>query len=479
MLDKPPGARYSVGGEPSDVRGAGVMLTVTCGDCGQKFGAPPKLLGKRVRCSKCGGAISIPVSQPSEPASPLDDLSTAELQGGSGPPPAYGAPPPAYGAAPPAYGPPPASYGYGAPPMAPSPYLQPSGWPAAPPARRGPRRRRQNWVSIVVAVGLLGFFGVLLIGFIIALQWGVGKYNDSQKFTADVVAVPNFPALPPARKVSPSGVTVSFVDLGSVPGNTSRTPGATMTMRVYLPPGEHPPRSLPCVLVAPAGSNLMTGNQLDDDGYHAETLPYAEAGMAVVMYSLDGGLPPGIESRGDEAMGRAIIDAYPKFRAARAGLVNGRNAVEFVLARLPQVDPQRIYCAGHSSAGTASLLLACHEPRIRACIAYAPASDVPDHLSEVLALPTSSWHLPGLKKFSRESSPNSYLDHYHCPVFLFHARDDSRIEFATSLTFAEQLKQHGVNVTFSQTGVGDHYESMIDPGIPRAIEWLEQLPPRR
>ena len=43
---------------------------------------------------------------------------------------------------------------------------------------------------------------------------------------------------------------------------------------------------------------------------------------------------------------------------AQAGLVNARNALEFVLARVPEVDPKRIYAAGHSSAGTLALLFA-------------------------------------------------------------------------------------------------------------------------
>jgi dipeptidyl aminopeptidase/acylaminoacyl peptidase len=248
-------------------------------------------------------------------------------------------------------------------------------------------------------------------------------------------------------------------------------PGGSMGMRLYLPPTDAPPQSIPCVLVAPAGTNLLVGCDMDADDYHDETLPYAEAGMAVVFYSLDGGLDM------EEASNSEFTAAYRKFRAAHAGVVNGRNALEFVLRKVPQVDPRRIYTAGHSSAGTVSLLMAEHEPRLAGAIAYAPCTDVETRLQEI----SNNWILrssfPDLKSFLKQSSPKTHVSHVGCPLFLFHASDDSNVPVSETNAFATQLRAAGKAVEFHTVPTGDHYDSMIQAGIPKAIEWLKQKNP--
>ncbi len=294
--------------------------------------------------------------------------------------------------------------------------------------------------------------------------------NDgSGLFPVASVPVPSFPPqLPPPRRL-PDGTNMYFVDLKH--SAQGKTPGSQMAMRIYLPAGNHAPKSLGCVLVAPAGSNLLRGNPMDADDYHDETLPYAKAGYAVIFYSIDG-----ILNDPDNATGLEFIRAYNEFNAAHAGVVNGRNALEFALTRLPQVDPNRIYCAGHSSAGVLSLLLAEHEPRIHGCIAYAAASDVELRLREVTEDPQLGKLIPDLKTFLKQSSPKTHTKHFQCPVFLFHAVDDSNEPYSTSVAFAKQLRDEGKNVTFKSSPRGNHYQSMIRTGIPLAITWLNQLP---
>ena len=143
-----------------------------------------------------------------------------------------------------------------------------------------------------------------------------------------------------------------------------------MTLYFYLPPGDHPPGSLPCVLIAPAGSILITGMDLGE-GDRKEHLPYVRAGFAVLSYSLDGHVPDR-----KAASDAQIRQASQEFLAAKAGLTNAKVALEWLTARVPEVDADRIYAAGHSSAGTLALLLAENEPRIKKCAAFAPRSDV-------------------------------------------------------------------------------------------------------
>ena len=188
----------------------------------------------------------------------------------------------------------------------------------------------------------------------------------------------------------------------------------------------------------------------------------------MVSYSLDGPVsgPP------EQASNQDFARAYAAFKAAQAGLVNGRNALEFVLARLPEVDPQRIYAAGHSSAGTLALLLAEHEPRIKACAAYAPCIDLESRLAQLVKDPTAPLILPGIQEFVIRSSPRTHEQSLNCPLFLFHAQDDTNVPFGDSQAFANSLRQRGRSVELVTVPRGGHYDAMLTDGIPRAIEWL-------
>ena len=65
--------------------------------------------------------------------------------------------------------------------------------------------------------------------------------------------------------------------------------------------------------------------------------------------------------------------------------------------------------------------------------------------------------------------------HIRSPVFLFHARDDDDASFAATESFGQSLKALGQNVTFVPVDDGGHYDSMIEVGMPKAIEWLRSL----
>jgi dipeptidyl aminopeptidase/acylaminoacyl peptidase len=63
-----------------------------------------------------------------------------------------------------------------------------------------------------------------------------------------------------------------------------------------------------------------------------------------------------------------------------------------------------------------------------------------------------------------------------CPLFLFHADDDGNIPTEDVAAFAEAVKRTNANVTFARVPTGNHYDSMIEQGIPQAIRWLQSLP---
>ncbi|MCB1229548.1 MAG: DUF4190 domain-containing protein [Verrucomicrobiae bacterium] len=318
------------------------------------------------------------------------------------------------------------------------------------------------------------------------IGWFFIQYYQEQQLVRerDTIAVhlaetpvPAFPELPPFSRLEPSEVRVCQFQL-PLDDEQGGRPGFQMSFRIYLPAREAAPKSLPCVLVAPAGTNLLSGADLDDldeFAYHDEALPYAEAGIAAVLYSIDG-QDPSEELEDETAKVEAMKKAYLAFKAAGAGVVNGRDALELVLARLPEVDPARIYSAGHSSAATLSLLLGAHEPRLAGSLAYAPATDLEAHFGDLLTGFQSAILFPDLRRFARDSSPVSHLDTLDRPVFLFFADDDRLVSPASAKAFTDRIQAINPGVTVKTVERGGHYQSMIGEGIPAGIEWILSQP---
>lgn len=317
---------------------------------------------------------------------------------------------------------------------------------------------------IVAAVSIVPI--VIVIG--IVVLGSVGGGGSSGAGIPDVANVKVqqdiFPQRPTFQPSFPSGVQLARTRL------TGSGPGEQTQMNIYLPAGEHAARSLGCVLVAPAGTNLLVGNSLDGEDYHDETLPYAEAGFVTIQYSLDGAVAD-LETASDGEFSAA----YKLFKAAGAGTLNTRCVIEFVKARLPEVDPTRIYTAGHSSAGTVSLLAGEYHPDVAACIAYAPCSDTEAFHADISGAFGVNLLLPGIKEFDRQFSPIGNVKKLKCPLFVFQARDDSVVEAAETKRFVHQARAHNQQVEYVEVDFGEHYDSMIQQGIPRAVQWLKNI----
>ena len=347
---------------------------------------------------------------------------------------------------------------------------------ARPQPSRGKKSGRMSTGKIMALVGGTAM-GLLLLccggGYYFissALKLPAASAAASQPFPVATLKTPNFPELGAPQIIPQTDIRVFHVDLTAA-NIQNPQPAARMKMQIYLPPGEHAARSLGCVLVAPAGTNLLTGNDIDAPDYHNETLPYAQAGYVAIFYSLDGGITDNADDSTDE-----MAAGYTQFSAAYAGLANSRAALEFALARLPQVNPQRIFAAGHSSAGTLALLFAEHEPRLKGCIAYAPATDLEERLDLAVRLFHVTQQFPGIVDFVKRSSPKTHISQMKCPVFLFGAADDDNVELADVQKFATELSGVRKDVVIKTTPTGGHYDSMINPGIGQAIEWMKSLP---
>ena len=248
--------------------------------------------------------------------------------------------------------------------------------------------------------------------------------------------------------------------------------GLPMAIRLYLPTGPHGPGSLPCVIIAPAGSGFIHGMVLAESDT-PESLPYVRAGFAVVAYELSGNLE---KHEGQKTTYGMMRGPVKQFMAADGGCANARNAVNFVLASVPEVDPARLFAAGHSSAATMALNAVASDHRFRAVAAYAPRCDVLAVFSSEVAKYDKV--IPGTSALMERVSPIRHIDQITCPVLLFHADDDSLVPTSDNQAFADTMKSAGRQIEFKRVPNGDHYDSMIREGIPAGIAFFQARPRR-
>jgi dienelactone hydrolase len=321
--------------------------------------------------------------------------------------------------------------------------------------RRGSGRKR---ASNVTAIWFVVGAGVIALA---AIAVGIVAYAVKRN-----PAGPNGLGPPP---VGPSAVVSDLTAAQTIqPGilfqEAVLRPGS-VPMRVWYYRPDRVTGKLPLVLVPPAGSTLFAGMELGD-GDRDEHYPYVRAGFAVASFEIDGHVP---DAQG--ASDAAVLKGAREFRDARAELNNAKAALDYLLAKSGDLDPNRIYIAGHSSAATLAVLVAEHEPRIKGCLAYCGVYDVEERLAPVISRLDRA--LPGYRDFLRSSSPKTHVDKLTCPTFLFHARDDSNVPPSQTTNFAALLRKTNRDVTADTSATGDHYDSMIQTGIPRGIAWLQ------
>jgi dienelactone hydrolase len=443
-------------------------MSFRCSHCGRAYTTTERWAGKTVKCKGCGQPVQIPAARPAPDVDPygLADLGTGE----KAPPAAATMLPPRGGAR--------------AEPPAPSPAVR-----KARSKKSKTKTGNQAWIfgGAAGAIALLAIIGI-------GIWLGTEGNQPGQPETgspAAATAQPGEPELEQPALASQDKATwtmpplpqpaagveiepgVLFSEVLIQPGSAAGQPqpGHRGKLWLYLPKGQQPAGSLPCILIAGAGSTLITGMDLGE-GDRREHLPYARAGFAVLAYELDGRLPDGAHSKP-----LVLAQASQAFANAEAGLVNTRVAIEFATTRIPAIDPKRLYAVGHSSAATLALLVAENEPRIAACVAFAPAVDVAQVVDQRIqaSLPQI---VSGADQFFSRFNPRQNESKIACPLFLFYADDDDR--FASQVReLGERLKAAGKPATVSHVASGGHYDSMIQVGVPRAIEWLKSLGERR
>ncbi|MEW4563896.1 prolyl oligopeptidase family serine peptidase [Bremerella sp. JC770] len=244
--------------------------------------------------------------------------------------------------------------------------------------------------------------------------------------------------------------------------------GQSMTLWVYQP-DPLPHAKVPCVFIAPAGTMMIHGLALGD-GDTPEHLPWVKAGFAVVAYELSG------NADAENASDAQLKMASEKFRQAKSGLLNAQVAMAYAREKIPFADARQFFTAGHSSAGTMALYVAQMDPQVKGAIAFMPAVDIRASLGiDGISYVQNAEIVPEAGIYVNQISPITHIHRLSQPTFLFIAGDDRPDLTRPADSFAEKLRELGSDVTVVRVPRGGHYEPMLDPGIPMAIEWLTMI----
>ena len=310
-----------------------------------------------------------------------------------------------------------------------------------------------RFVSAFTALGI-GIFGVISISRI---------FDSVEQKPLTYIDVNQLPAL---RAVGESnGITEYQV---AFPRGNARVSGFV----VYLPTNPAKPK-LPCLFMSPSGTTPLYGRTLAQ-GTAWDYIPYVLAGYAVVVYDVDGAIDD--MSKVNEAPllrqpDGTVVTNLKAYKAADAGVLNAKLAIDYAIAKIPQIDPNSIYTAGSGAGGTLSLMVAATDKRVKGAISYTPVTDLPkkypayiDNISRVL---------PGYQEFIQRSSPYENAAKMTKPMFIFHddASDLNSVEDTNK--FVELVGKTNSSVTYSHGQEPKQVRYNVPPiSVTQAIEWL-------
>lgn len=199
----------------------------------------------------------------------------------------------------------------------------------------------------------------------------------------------------------------------------------------------------------PAVLFLHGGFAFGDDDW-AQAQPFRDAGYITMLPMLRGenGLPGSYSMFYDE--------------------VEDVLAAADALAKLPGVDPKRLYVAGHSVGGTLAMLAAMSSSRFRAAASFSGSPDQVHWSRGQLQL------IPFDPKDPREfqmRSPLAFPRSFKCPVRLFYGSDEFLFK-NPSEKMAELATAAGLDVQAFEVE-GDHI-SAVEPAMQQAIQFFNK-----
>ncbi len=284
---------------------------------------------------------------------------------------------------------------------------------------------------------------------------------------------------------------LTYIDVNQLPGlGTIHNDPEVMQYQVVFPRGIYPSKfivflpthpakpKLPCIFVAASGtepSAPFAGRTLEEMNT-GDFVKYAKAGYAVIAYDVDGAVGDiNVINRAesfDARQKQILIYLIKAYKASDAGVLNAKLAIDYAVARIPQIDPNAMYTAGTGSGGTISLMVAATDKRIKAAIAFSPVTTLPGQYSTLVE--TVSKSVPGYKEFIDRSSPHNNIDKMTKPIFIFHDDRLTTISLADTTNFVELVKKNNSSVFFTHELDRDFRtgDDMLSSSLKQSIEWL-------
>ncbi len=241
---------------------------------------------------------------------------------------------------------------------------------------------------------------------------------------------------------------------------------------VYLPTQLAKPK-IPCVVIAPSGTTPLYG-QLLKPMNHWEYMGYVKAGYAVIVYDVDGAIQDmnkinevPILTHPDKIV-TARLKAY---KASDGGVLNAKLAIDYAIARIPQIDPNAIYTAGYGSGGTIALMAAATDSRIKGAIAFTPVTDIPKKFPNLIE--NVSKVVSGYPEWIERNSPSQNAAKMTKPLFIFQD-DNSTVNLpADTNSFIDLVSKSNKSVTFFHAPIVQTFQTNVPPsGVQESIDWL-------
>jgi dienelactone hydrolase len=311
---------------------------------------------------------------------------------------------------------------------------------ASSPRRARPPRRSNAKTFLFVGLGCGGLLILLCAGGIGTAIWWFTSPTSFPEQTEDYAqARQHF-----QTKLLRQGAAPQAGRIERPPPGVREVPYQSGNLRLRAWVSAAPPdgRRQPAVLF------LHGGFAFGADDWE-QTLPFRNAGFAVMAPTLRGenGLP----------------GSYSMFYNE----VEDVLAAAETLARLPYVDSNRLYIAGHSVGGTLTMLASMTSNRFRAAASF---SGSPDQVSWARGQAELVPFDPNDKEEFRMRSPMAFPRSFKCPLRIYYGSRE--VFFASnSQTTAKLAKAAGRDVE-ALSVPGDHM-TMVEPAMKQAIAFFQ------
>jgi hypothetical protein len=181
--------------------------------------------------------------------------------------------------------------------------------------------------------------------------------------------------------------------------------GEPISMEIYVPVGQHAPKSMACILGTPLEAGVLQGYARGKQDWQYKQLAH-EIGQVVVSFDLS---KWGMLNRPEN-----LEEGPLELMQTDCAYHCARDVIELCLARLPMIDPGRLYVMAPNAGGRMALYWATLDPRIRAVATWDPVCDVMAGGGEW----GKGLHIRGIEEFMKKTSPVKFADKIKCPVLI-------------------------------------------------------------